>query len=343
MHEGSKALLEKIADRILKEAAKRFGVAFGKLMRFHDSVKVVESCRFIEKSLHQYDRDGRYYILRLTHPLYVDFEFIPGEVDWINYLADHGVRAPRVITSRNGELVEIIEDEDSPYAAVSFEKVEGREIVFDDPDEWNTDLFVRYGRTIGRMHALTKRYAPRGRSLRRIKWYEQDWVANIDRYLPASEFLIRQKHRDLMRTLHGLPRDRDSYGLIHGDAHPWNVLFHQGDIILTDFDFCERSWFASDIAIVLFYAVMAPVKGMDKSTFANCFLKNFMTGYLEENNLDAYWIEQIPFFLRLRMISKYILHYPEWQSNTMTENRESAFIDWKRKIEKDIPYLDLRE
>jgi len=252
------------------------------------------------------------------------------------------VRAPRAITSKNGELVEIIEDEDSSYAAVSFEKAEGREIVFDDPDEWNTDLFVRYGRTIGRMHALTKRYAPKGRSLLRIKWYEQDWVANIDRYVPASESLVRQKHRDLMRALHSLPKDRDSYGLIHGDAHPWNVLFHQGDIILTDFDFCERSWFASEIAIVLFYAVMAPIGGMNRSTFANCFLRNFLIGYLEENSLDAYWIEQIPQFLRLRILSKYILHYPEWESNTMTENRKSEFIAWNQKIENDIPYVDIQ-
>jgi Ser/Thr protein kinase RdoA (MazF antagonist) len=332
--------LEKIADGILKEAANRFGVGVGKLKKLHDSVKIVEGLRLIEKSLHQYELDGRYYILRLTHSLYVDFEFIPGEVDWVNYLADHGVIAPRAITSKNGELVEIIADGDSSYAAVSFEKAEGREIVFDDPNEWNTDLFVMYGRTIGRIHVLTKRYVPKGRSLRRINWYEQDWVANIDSYVPASESLIRQKHRDLMRTLHNLPKDRDSYGLIHGDAHPWNALFHQGDIVLTDFDFCERSWFASEIAIVLFYAVMAPIKGMDKTTFANHFLGNFMAGYLEENSLDAYWMEQIPLFLRLRMISKYILHYPEWQSSTMSENRKSAFLEWKHKIENDIPYID---
>jgi Ser/Thr protein kinase RdoA (MazF antagonist) len=341
MHERSKTLLEKIADRILKEAANRFGVGVGKLMKLHDSVKIVEGWRFIEKSLHQYERDGRYFILRLTHPLYIDFKLIPGELDWVNYLADHGVSVSRAITSKNGELVEIIADGDSSYAAVSFVKAEGREIVFDDPNEWNNDLFVRYGRTIGRMHALTKRYAPRGRSLRRIKWYEQDWVANIDRYVPASEQLIWQKHRDLMKALYSLPKGRDSYGFIHGDAHPWNVLFHRGDIILTDFDFCEHSWFASEIAIVLFYAVMAPLKGMDKHTFATCFLKDFMSGYLEENNLDAYCIEQIPQFLRLRMISKYILHYPEWESNTMSENRKSAFMEWKRKIENDIPYLDL--
>lgn len=333
--------MDQIADRILKEAANRFGVADGKLARLHDSVKVAGDERFVEKSLHQYERDGRSYILRLTHPLYVDFELIEGEVDWINYLADNRVRAPRAIASENGNPVEIIEDEDSSYAAVSFEKAEGRQIVFDDPDEWNTDLFVRYGSTIGKMHALTRRYVPKGKSLRRMKWYEQDWVANIDRYLPASESLVRQKYGDLLRILHGLPKSRDSYGLIHGDAHPWNMLIHKGDLILTDFDFCERSWFASDIGIILFYAVMAPTQGMNKTSFAHHFLDNFVQGYRRENRIDSYRMKQVPSFLRLRMISKFVLHYPEWSSNSMTQNRKSAFLGWRRKIENDIPYLDI--
>lgn len=333
--------MDHIADRILKEAANRFGIADGKLVRLHDSVKVAGDERFVEKSLHQYERDGRSYILRLTHPLYVDFELIEGEVDWINYLADNAVRAPRAIASENGNLVEIIEDEDSSYAAVSFEKAEGRQIVFDDPDEWNTDLLVKYGRAIGRMHALTKRYVPKDKSVRRMKWYQQDWVANVDRYLPASESLVRQKHGDLLRILHGLPKSRDSYGLIHGDAHPWNVLIHKGDLILTDFDFCERSWFASDIGIILFYAVMVPTQGMNKTSFAHHFLGNFAKGYRRENRIDSYWMEQVPSFLRLRMISKFVLYYPEWSSKSMTQNRRSAFLGWRHKIENDIPYLDI--
>ena len=333
--------MDQIADRILKEAANRFGIAEGKLMRLHDSVKVAEGDRFIEKSLHRYERDGRSYILRLTHPLYVDFEFIPGEVDWINYLADNGVRAPRVIASENGKPVEIIEDEDSSYAVVSFEKAEGRQIVFDDPDEWNTDLFIRYGRTIGRMHSLTRRYVPTGKSLRRMRWYKQDWVANIDRYLPASESFVRKKYQKLTERLHRLPKDPDSYGIIHGDAHAWNMLIHKRNLILTDFDFCERSWFASDIGIILFYAVMAPTEGMNKTSFARHFLENFIKGYRRENDIDNCWIRQIPNFLRLRMMSKFVIHYPEWASKSMTQNRKSAFLEWRRKIENDIPYVDV--
>jgi hypothetical protein len=52
-------------------------------------------------------------------------------------------------------------------------------------------------------------------------------------------------------------------------------------------------------------------------------------------------MKQIPTFLRLRMVSKYVLHYQEWKSNIMSENRKSAFREWKYKIENDIPYIDI--
>lgn len=330
--------LNGISDPVLREATDRFGIARSELTKLHSSLIVERDNATVEKSLYEYERNGKSFLLRLTIPQYVDFGLIPGEVDWVNYLADNGVCVPRAVPSKDGNLVEIIEADDSSYAAVSFEKVEGRRINFEDSDEWNGELFVRYGETIGKMHALTKRYEPADESLTRMQWYEQDW---FDSHLIPRESPVRRKCEELMQTLSALPKDRDSYGLMHGDAHPWNVLLHQGEIVLTDFDFCEWSWFASEVAIILFYAIMAPMQGMDRTSFAAYFMRNFMSGYRKENSIDAYWLKQIPGFLRLRMISKCILHYPEWKSGNISERRKCAFLEWKRKIEKDVPYLDI--
>jgi Ser/Thr protein kinase RdoA (MazF antagonist) len=327
-----------LGDSILREAAERFGVIKNELTKVHDSVTTEKDEVTSEKSLYQYEHEGKGFVLRLTIPQYLDFGLIPGEVDWVNYLADKGVSVPRAVPSKDGNLVEIIEADGSSYAAVCFEKVEGRSINFKDSDEWNGELFRRYGETIGKMHALTKRYAPADESLARMQWFEQSW---FDSHLLPRESPVRRKCDELMDSLHTLPKDRDSYGLIHGDAHPWNVLLHKGKIVLTDSDFCEWSWFASEVAIILFYAVMALTEGMDRVSFAAYFMKNFMTGYREENSMDVYWLKQIPGFLKLRMISKYILHYPEWKSGSISERRRSAFLEWKRKIENDVPYLDI--
>ena len=328
------------SEHILREAANRFGVANNKLTKLHDSLKIHKGKTFIEKSLYAYERAGKSFLLRLTRPDYVDFELIKGEVYWINYLADNEVRVPRAIPSEKGELVEVIEVEDSSFAAVSFEKVKGRRIDFDNSDEWNAKLFGRYGQTIGRIHALTKRYEPADKSLTRMEWYEQDWF-DIDKYVPPSESLSRKKCHELIRMIHALPKDRNSYGLIHGDAHPWNLLLHNGNIILTDFDFCEYNWYVSDIAVALFYAIMAPIEGMNRISFARCFMQNFMHGYSKEESIEACWMRQLPSFLRLRMVSKYVLHYQEWTSNNMLEKRKFAFTEWKYKIDNDIPYINI--
>jgi Ser/Thr protein kinase RdoA (MazF antagonist) len=330
-----------IEEFTINEATARFGAARDGLVKLHDSVKIVRGSRLVEKSLYQFRRHGKEFILRFTHPRYIEFELIEGEVDWINYLADNGEYIPRAVPSDRGNLVEIVEEGDCPYAVVCFEKAKGRQIDFDNPNEWNAELFEKYGQTVGRMHALAKGYKSADKPPFRIHWHQQDWIANRNHYLPSSESRVRQKYNELVETLHKLPQDRDSFGLIHGDAHPWNALYQKGNLVLTDFDFCEHSWFASEISIILFYAVMAPIEGMDKNTFANHFLKNFIAGYHGENDLDAYWLKRIPLFLKLRMMSKYVLHYPEWESGIMTERRKAAFVEWKHKIENDIPYLDL--
>jgi Ser/Thr protein kinase RdoA (MazF antagonist) len=330
-----------IEEFTINKAAARFEADRSRLVKLHDSVKVIRGSRFVEKILYRYMQCGKEFILRLTHPRYIDFKLIAGEVDWINYLADTGMNVPRAVPSDRGNLVEIIGEGVCPYALVSFEKAKGEQINFDNSEEWNAEFFEKYGQTIGRMHALSKGYKPADKSLSRLQWQQQDWIANRNHYLPPSESLVRRKYDELLKTLHRLQQNRDSFGLIHGDAHPWNLLYHEGNLVLTDFDFCEHSWFASEIAIILFYAVMAPIEGMDKDSFARHFLEYFMTGYEEENSLDSYWLERIPDFLKLRMMSKYALYHQEWGSGIMTERRRSAFLEWKHKIENDIPYLDL--
>jgi len=86
---------------------------------------------------------------------------------------------------------------------------------------------------------------------------------------------------------------------------------------------------------------MAPIEGMNRISFARCFMQNFMHGYSKEESIEACWMRQLPSFLRLRMVSKYVLHYQEWTSNNMSAKRKFAFKEWRHKIENDVPYIDI--
>jgi Ser/Thr protein kinase RdoA (MazF antagonist) len=41
--------------------------------------------------------------------------------------------------------------------------------------------------------------------------------------------------------------------LIHADIHPWNVMWHEGDVAVFDFDDCVIGLPAQDIAVTLYY------------------------------------------------------------------------------------------
>ncbi len=57
---------------------------------------------------------------------------------------------------------------------------------------------------------------------------------------------------DLLKEIETLPKDKDSYGLIHNDLHPGNFLIDGERIHLIDFDGCMYSWYAFDIGNALY-------------------------------------------------------------------------------------------
>ncbi len=164
-------------------------------------------------------------------------------------------------------------------------------------------------------------------------------MLEVERFVPPSQTLVLERFCDLMEHLESLPRDRETYGMIHQDAHAGNFFVdEQAKITLFDFDDCCYSWFMNDIAIVLFYAIMGHE---DQPAFTHEFMSHFLTGYRRENKLDRAWLREIPYFLKLREIDLYAVIYRSfadhfdhdpWVKRYMTGRRE--------RIEKDVPYIE---
>lgn len=143
-----------------------------------------------------------------------------------------------------------------------------------------------------------------------------------------------------MNHLQSLPKDRESYGLIHQDAHGGNFFVDdQGQITLFDFDDCAYSWYANDLAIVLFYAV---TNIPDPESFGREFWRHFWRGYQQENLLESAWLEHIPHFLKLREIDLYAVIHRSFDVNNLTNSWVSGFMKGRReRIINDVPYLDI--
>jgi Ser/Thr protein kinase RdoA (MazF antagonist) len=210
---------------------------------------------------------------------------------------------------------------------------------------WTPELYETYGRLLGRIHALTKKYRPSQAAWTRLEW---DDPINLDceRNIPASEAHIAEKFRTIVEYLRALPKEADSYGLIHQDAHPANFFINEaGEITLFDFDDCVYGWFIYDIAMPLFYMNVgrndAVASASDAQTFTSEFMRHFLRGYSQEYQLDPKWLKELPYFLKFREIDLYALVHRSFGSDYEDDAWCASYMkNRKARIEQDVPFID---
>ena len=96
-------------DIILDEAARLYGIATDDLSFIGGFMNFV----------YEFGRDGDAYVLRFTHDSHRTYEMVCGEVEWINYLAKHGVSVARAVPSVAGKPVETLTSEPGYFSAMS--------------------------------------------------------------------------------------------------------------------------------------------------------------------------------------------------------------------------------
>jgi amicoumacin kinase len=290
-----------------------------------------------ENFIYEFRRDAKEYILRVTHSLHRTADQISAEVDWLNFLADRNVPVARAIHSPAGNLIEEVDAGDTYFLASAFEKAKGRHVRKQDI---NDELFITLGKLIGKTHAHTKEYDPQNLNCLRPQWDIE--INGLHKFIPLEQEIVRYKFSEIVKQLRTLPKDKDSFGLIHTDAHFGNMFIDKDSLTLFDFDDSAYKWFISDIAIVLFYSIMRLPENVNRQEFGEFIFKNFMKGYIQKNRLDPYWLELMPDFLKLREIVLYAVVYMGFDVKNLTDPWCKWYLDGrKEKIEMNIPYLDL--
>ena len=318
---------ERYSDAILDEAMSRYGID-------QDRIKLLDG---FESYIYEFDRDDGEFVLRIAHSIRRTENLIRGEVDWINYLARGGASVARAVLSRRDMLVEAIDDGcGGRFLATAFMRAKGL-----PPRKAGLTpaLYRTYGTMLGRIHALSKDYQPTDPAWRRPEW-DDPAMMDVERFIPASEPVVLKRWKKLRAHLAALPRSRDTYGLIHQDAHGGNFLVDQdGGITLFDFDDCVYAWYVYDIAMVVFYLA----NGRDDAReFTRELLSHFMPAYLAENELDAAWMNEIPAFLKLREIDLYALIHRSFDVDSLEDPWCRRYLDGRReRIENEIPFADL--
>ena len=323
-----KNVLNLFDAHILRESARRFGA--------NPALRLVSQ---VENFVYEGEDGQRPLILRVTHSSHRTAEAILGELDWIEYLYANGVSVPQAIGSVGGKLVEVVESDDSHFLVTAFQKLHGENII--KADACTPGMYQKWGRILGRMHALAKHYEPRHASYRREQWFQDDHVRHAAKYV-AGQAIILEKHRRLMGHLHALPRDKDSFGLIHTDFTDVNFFVYDQEIAAFDFDDCQYHWFAYDIAVILFDIHWLPQREMGKEEFERFFWEHFWQGYTRENVLDGYWLDQLPLLMKLCEMCLYVFFYIKWDFDNLEEWQRDMIKKYQDNIEKDVLCLDVK-
>ncbi|MBN1310766.1 MAG: phosphotransferase [Anaerolineae bacterium] len=313
-------------DGILQDAMRRYNIA-------PDQITLLDG---FESYIYEFTRNSGDYILRIGHSRRRTPELIRGEVEWINHLAGGGAGVARAIRSKTGQLVEAIDDKHGgKFLATAFVKAPGRPVW---EVGWTPMLYETYGQLVGRIHALSKVYTPSDPAIRRHAWNHPQ---NLDalNWLPAGETVPIERFHQVTNHLEELPRDVGSYGLIHQDAHSGNFFVDDdGQITLFDFDDCVYAWYVYDIAMVVFYMV---VNHPDPDGLIQAFWPRFWAGYCAENTLDPGWLAEIPWFLKLREIDLYALHFRSFEDvHDIDAPWSRQYMDGRKaRIEGDVPLV----
>lgn len=330
------AIIQICETQVLDRAARLFGTYKSRLQKFED----YEGCANL---VYQYERDGQARILRISYNPARSFERIQAELHFIQYLAAGGLRVSEPIPSLEGNLTEIIHAAGMTFIAVSFAKGRGMRVPDNQyryrPGVPIEEYFQNWGSTLGRMHRLAKTYQPPSPIICRPQWYELEAFFSFPNAgrLPV----VHQKFEQLIAELYSLPKDRDSYGLIHNDFNDGNftVDYDNGDFTVFDFDDSMYFWFIYDLACAweggVGRTMFRPLD--ERQAFMDHYMQQVMEGYNRENSLSDAWLARLPLFLRLVQMQE-LQHFAQYLDDPDSELQ--AELRYKiRCIEEDIPYL----
>jgi len=275
-------------------------------------------------------KDDKSYILRFSERPAEDIHRVKAEMDWLYYLANNGVRVSLPLQSNDNQLAVATEDDGKSYIISVFETLHGKFFNTNDPDLWNTEIFFNWGQLMGELHRLTKAYSPANQRDMRAMFngYNALDINNM-----KDSVALCQLAEKFVAEIMALPKDEDSYGLIHYDIHPGNFVIDNGQLSVFDFDDSLYGWFAMDIGIALYHGLWWGRINESGQDFTNDIIKHFLLGYQSANSLSDFWLAKIPLFMNYRQLCKLSWFYNP-DPNDKYQNEEI------RNIENGILFND---
>jgi Ser/Thr protein kinase RdoA (MazF antagonist) len=196
-------------------------------------------------------------VLRVHRLGYHTEREIASELAWMDALrAEAGVRTPRALPAADGRRIVTAAEPDGRSArhCVRFEFLPGSE-----PGAGGAELsgahFAELGEITARMHRHARSW-PRPGWFTRFHWDDAAAFGDQARWGrwqdgagvgSAEHEILARLERRLRDRLAAYGTGPDRYGLVHADTRLANLLVHEGNVSVIDFDDSGFSWYLYDL------------------------------------------------------------------------------------------------
>ncbi|MCR4598581.1 MAG: phosphotransferase [Acetatifactor sp.] len=251
------------------------------------------------------------YVLRISALGDRTMEDYEAETEFVHYLAENGAPVADVIPSKNGKLVECIKAKSpSKDVFVSLFAYARGILLYENGYRYRegaqiTELFYNMGKTIGAIHRLSKQYHP---THQRQQYFDKYNMDNIDKVIPDAYADLKAAIAERLKKFQSLPKDSESYGLVHFDFSDGNyhVDLSDGSITTFDFDNCIYCWYMFDLAHLWTHGVgwcqWMPDGDKRLQYMKEEYFATILKGYRSETTVSEELMKLLPLFIDMVLI-----------------------------------------
>lgn len=241
-----------------------------------------EFLSYTNNVLYRVNDGQQMYVLRVHRPGLKRLEWLQSELMWLQALCQAGISAPQPV---NGVHTGMLDGYAGEVYCTLLRWIDGESIPTDD---LTTEHVETIGRYAAQLHNFSADYVPPSGFIRPNLDYaglfgEQspyypgaDAQAMIDRLGGEVIAAIMARVYEVMQTLDQLP---DSFGMIHADLLPKNLLWNGDAIAAIDFDDSAFGYFLYDLAPILL--------GLKTRKDYDALVEALWTGYASQRALPA--------------------------------------------------------
>ena len=257
------------------------------------------------------------------------------EIQFIKLMTTNGVNTPAPMSSRNGKVIELVMGSKKEFYLIAFPNVEGTVLLDYEEDNY---LIKQWGRTLGEMHEVSKKYA----SKLDESYLEWNHDIKYDGFSKGAGQIIRGKWNAYMEQLSSIPCNQDVYGVVHHDLHNQNIMISGDEMYVLDFGDVRKSWYAYDASIPIYHTLeKSRVQNkISRVEFYQRFTKHFLKGYREKTTLSQDQYKLIPFFLEYRLLYSFLYFLNSFKYNKMGTDMKNTLSDMRFRIENDVPFVN---